>query len=813
MEILKNLSYRLFKLLKNIYSWKYFALAFIFLISILFFYPLFLKHQYPLPLDALVGAHTPWIEIKWPGYEAGVPIKNQEITDAISQFYPWRSLVGEYWRNFKFPLWNNYMISGIPFLATLHSAGFYPLNFVYLLFSDIASWSILLYLQIFLSGLFMYLFLKDLRLSKIPSLVGSLSFMFSGYMIAWLEFATGGQAGLWLPLLLLFVHRFAKTEKTRWVVYSIFIFFMIFSAGDFQVPLYIVATFILFVLYLFLTVNRSFKFLISSFLTLLGGFLISSLQLLPTLQLFTDSQRFNDPYIKEYFYGLMDWQKITNFIWPDFFGNVVTRNYWARFGFHEYLSYIGIIPLLLSIYSLITKKIKYEIFFTAMVFISVLFLFPTPLGFLPYKLKIPALSTSSASRIIYLVDFSLAVLASYGLDKLSKNNIKKFVKITIWYLVATGGIALGIFVSLRIMQSGALPADLLISNLKVSLKNMLPQTIFVIGFLAFYFLLKLLKVRQLFTYKILLITILTITSFDLLRFAWKNTPFSESRFLFPETKILEFLRADTESYRIIGPGIPMNYFMEYRIESANGYETIYPINNAKWFSLVNFGNFSGIARRYGEITNYCSPLISYDNIKYVVDYKKDPKDQSLSDSGEYAACLIKNGFDIVSTEGRVSVFQNPRYLPKVWRADKVEFVQDENSLIAKLNRLKWGEKTVLISGNGKEVSYLPDDSFKVSDYLENFNKIKFSVEASESSYIFISESFNKDWKATIDGRKTNLLRANYLFSALEIGSGKHQIVLNYEPMLFQIGLKVSIITTLFLFIYLLYDKNFRRRTP
>ena len=78
----------------------------IFFISLIFFYPVLFQKRIPLPTDALVGAHIPWTETVWEGYPAGVPIKNQEITDAISQFYPWRSLAAEFWRVGKVPLWN-----------------------------------------------------------------------------------------------------------------------------------------------------------------------------------------------------------------------------------------------------------------------------------------------------------------------------------------------------------------------------------------------------------------------------------------------------------------------------------------------------------------------------------------------------------------------------------------------------------------------------------------------------------------------------------------------------------------------------------
>src|SRR3989344_1544267 len=129
---------------------------------------------------------------------------------------------------------------------------------------------------------------------------------------------------------------------------GIFVYFFIFTAGDFQVPFYITITYILFGLYLSFRKRSNisrFKNIGLLFSGLFFGLLLSLPQLLPTIELYLKSVRVADPYIKEYFYGIMHWDKIVNFIWPDFFGNVVTRNYWGKFGYHEYLSFVGTVTL------------------------------------------------------------------------------------------------------------------------------------------------------------------------------------------------------------------------------------------------------------------------------------------------------------------------------------------------------------------------------------------------------------------------------------------------------------------------------------
>ncbi len=791
---------------------KFWPVLIILFVSIIFFYPVWVKKYIPLPLDALVGAHLPWIEIKWDGYPAGVPIKNQEITDAISQFYPWKSLVGKFWRSGEFPLWNRHMLSGMPFLATLHSAGLYPLNFVYLFLSDSTAWTMFIFLQIFLSGFFMYLFLRELGIHKYAAIFGGLVFSFSGYMIAWLEFATGGQAGLWLPLLLLFEFRLVKKENIKYIFPISLTFFLIFTAGDFQVPFYITVIYLLFGIYL--TDIRRFnrkKFLnfINVIIGFASGILISLPQLLPTLELYMNSIRQDDPYISAYYFGLMEWKKVVNFIWPDFFGNVVTRNYWANYGYHEYLAFTGVVSIGFLIFSLISKKQFVEKFFWLTLVVSLIFLFPTPLAFLPYKLKIPGIGTSSASRILFLIDFSIAIIASYGFSTWIKNKNIKLKKVFFYLIVVSLGVALGLFISIFIMEKNALSGQIeILPHLKVSLRNMVPSSgvlilLFAVLFASEKNFLKKFRISKDFIFLI----IIFIATAELLRFAWKNTPFSEKRFLFPSTETIDFLKDQEEPFRISGPGIPMNYYMQYGISSSEGYDSIYPAENAEWFSLVNFGDVDHKARRYGEISVFTSPLIDFANIKYVIDYQKNPRTRIPSSYGSFSGGLVSDRFKEVSSEGRVKIFENLGVLPKVWLTSEYEIADDKSSLVEKVNDLDFSQKKVVLMDEIVLEGDVHNLNYEIRNFNQDLNKIVFETKSSSNSLLFLSETYDPGWKAFVDGEETKIFRGNYIFQVIILPLGNHNVEFIYSPKSFNIGKWISFGTIVILFlVYLAKSK-------
>ncbi len=778
MQILKNKFSKLFK--------DYWQFILIIAIFAVFFYPVWLG-KIPLPADALVAAHVPYTEVKWEGYPAGVPFKNLEISDTFSQFYIWKSFAGESWRMGKVPLWNPYMFSGTPFLATLHSSVFYPLNILYTIFSDQYAWTALIGLQVLLSLIFMYVFLRRLGLSSFPSLFGSVAFSFSGYMISLLEFTKGGQSGLWFPLLLTFGLNLFQSKRILWLVPISLVFFFIFSAGDFQTPIYILATYGL--LGIFFSISqKSFKPFWLSVVSIILGVCLSAIQILPTLDLYKNSVRVKDSYVSEYNYGLLGWEKVTNFIWPDFHGNVVTGNYQGKYSYHEYMAYVGILALFFVAYSLLSKKSFIEKFFWTALVISLFLLFPNPIGYLPYKLGLPALSTSFASRILFLTDFCMAVLSAYGFQKFIDSKNRKLgvlLGIGLFLLVSVPYVVLTFLLKQPNLNST------LNSIYSISQRNIILSIIISALFLTYFYLTVLVKGKLSFK-KYLTVFILCLSLFDLLRFSWKNTPFSERRFVFPETSILKFLKDAEKPFRIVG-GIPTNIFMQFDIESAEGYDPIYPFISAELISVINNGDLDSPSGRYGLIGNYSSPFLNLANVKYIVDYKKGPAGD-INKDGSFNQDLLGKNFKLVHQEGRVSIFENKNVYPRVWISRDYKVEKTPTKLIEELsNSLTDKKLTVYLEENFEGFS---DRSLnvesKVNKYDQDINTIQISYESSKSVLLFLSETYDSGWKAFVDEKESKVFKSNYSYMSVLVPQGNHSVRLVYDPDSFKLGQMVSL---------------------
>src|SRR3990167_9814465 len=177
------------------------------IVWIVFSYPFFFQGKIPAPLDFLVNFYAPWYAY----YDA--PIKNSALSDVVSQIIPWKVFNAEELKSGRIPIWNLYNLAGTPHLGNWQSGVLYPTTLLFLIFPDYIAWSLHVLLQPLLAGIFMILFLRQLKISSMASVLGAVIFAYGGFMTSWLEWGTLGHAILWLPLALYGVDRGKSKEE------------------------------------------------------------------------------------------------------------------------------------------------------------------------------------------------------------------------------------------------------------------------------------------------------------------------------------------------------------------------------------------------------------------------------------------------------------------------------------------------------------------------------------------------------------------------------------------------------------------------
>ena len=405
--------------------WMPYAL-FLVLVCAFLWRPIF-RGEALLPGDYL--AHmAPWNTVT--SAPSPPPQWNPLLWDAIAQFYPWRVFYARSMREGVIPLWNPYQFCGTPFLANGQSAVLYPLNLVFVLFDAITAFTAYAALHLFLAAAFMYLLLRELGCREGGGIVGGICFAFCAFMVLWLELPTFVGAAIWLPLVLLLIHRAVEKRSTFYGMLAGAAQATAFLAGHFQIAFYVATAAGLWWLWKLVEAWRAegkthaFPKVVVSFIAfaLIAG-LIAAPQALPTVELARNSHRVRqvteagyDRFISN---AVQPCRLITAFV-PDFFGDPSRNDYFlgSAADYTEYGLYIGIPPLVLALIAVFSlRSIKHAGFFALLALVSILTATGTPINCLFYYL-IPGFSALGGPNRILLVYFAgIAALAGFGMDR------------------------------------------------------------------------------------------------------------------------------------------------------------------------------------------------------------------------------------------------------------------------------------------------------------------------------------------------------------------------------------------------------------
>jgi uncharacterized membrane protein YfhO len=774
--------------------------------TLLVYWKIPVKGLIPFPGNLLVGRFFPFNTMDWEGYPLGVPYKEFINADVVRQLYPWRDLAIQLIKKGEVPWWNPYTFSGNPLLANVQSAPFYPLNFLYWITSHKNAWVLQVLLQPILTFTFMWLFSRELKLSKSAAFIASIAFAFCGYMVIFWQLNTVGQAALWLPLVLWGIERLRKTKKLLYSIPIVFGQTASLLAGHLQTSLYVFAVSIA---YFFLESKAQWKknqTLIARFLLAVAlSFIIALPQLLPAIRFIPLTAR-GTQIDKEIFnHFILPVRQLITFFAHDYYGNPAADNFWG-IDYGEFMGFFGVVALFFAAIAVSNKKTEKEKIFVVIALTALLFALPTPLPHLLRILKIPILSNSAPSRTLFIVQFCGSLLAGFGVDKWLKHKKTK-IKFTVFLFTA---VFLAAWLLAAIGFNKALDPGQA-ANWKVTLRNLiLPTAVFIVTatLLAtgniINFTKKLrsynlparldsakragkvgLKVR-----KLSLIVILSIALVEYSYFANKFQTFSESRFFFPETPIYEFLSAKSETSpdRFFGDytaSVTSNSWMPYQVYGVEGYDSLY----IKRFGELLAASEDGILPE--SVPRSDANLIKNQDdtkrrrlqdlmgVKYILDKNDNPQSDWEPDPHRFPP----ERYQLLWQQGKFKVYENTQSLPRAFLASEYTVETDSQTILNLIFNPDFNLARNIIFE--KEItSELTPSQGKVKFIKYTPNTVELKVETQTTQLLFLSDVYYPDWIATVDEKEVEIYRANYAFRAIVVPPGIHAVEFSYKPKLF-----------------------------
>ncbi len=789
------------------------ASLFFLILTCIFFYKVFFG-LIPLPTDLLPGAYFPWHDYDW-GYVAGVPVKNTKLSDAISLFYPLKTLAIDDIKKGEFPLWNPHMFAGYPLYASVQVGILFPTIIFYLFLPDTLGWTLQTMSTTFFASLFMYLFLRRLKLDTLPAVFGSIAYGFGGYTLLWLQWNTQATTSMMLPILLLFEDLYLETHKIKWGIFlSICFCFQIFAG---YLPVIPPTLLCLGIWYLFKSQNYLKDLKLAFFFIL--GVSLSAVFTLPVAELTVSSQRTLETLGSQNPFTAS--QNFLTLIAPDFFGSDATGNFWGIGDHIDATLYTGIVSLLLSIIGIKEYLHKKEVLFALIILAITIFVsIQNPISEFLYKAGVWGGATITMNRLNFLINFGLALLASFGIQALKKPNFKFNLSPVLWIMSSAVGIISGLLITkyllnkwLFLMTDSVLyDSNVALVNTGVALKNLILPSAIIAGLLLVFIIIKWIKQTRKFAPFIFILVLI----FELFRFGLKFNDFAPLRFLYPKTALTDYLQKFPNDRFVAEPNVvPANMWVPYGLSTIEGYDGIYPLRMAKLLAVANSDDVKAAPQpRWGILNNFNSRLLANTNTRFMLALKLEKGLPSSSGTVNYL--LQTPNYKEVLSDHSVAVLENKDSLPRAFVVNQVVKSSDEQALTNLVHNnfpIRW----VAFSDDLDFKSSTPAPINSTLNYKQITNShISIDTNSDQNGYLVVLDSFYPGWKAFVDGVETKIHRTNYDFRGIMLPQGNHKVEFIYRPNSLLIGAIVStisiIIILLCLFTPLFNIKKIKRVT-
>jgi hypothetical protein len=681
--------------------------------------------------------------------------------DITTQMLPWWNLSKQILLSGHFPFWNIYSGNGLPLLANMQSAIFFPLTWFFYIFN--ARMALLLYsfTKLLMMGVFMYWYLRELKLSWNSSLMGAILFAFCGANVIWFLWPLTSVI-LILPLSFYLIERHFNSKDIKIALWLAPLMALGLFAGHPQTFFYIFCAIYCYTIFKAFTSSGSIKKSISQLALISGiyflGAVISAVAVLPFLEYLKLSANlgYRAGFSENPFY-LEPLMFLANLV-PDFYGNTGVKNfsYLLVPNYGEYaLGYIGISGLILSLFAF-GKKMKKEIIFFAVGAIFVLALiYHAPIIY-PLINKLPGFNLNYNNRLLYLWAFFVIVLACFGLEKLLNSQISK-KRFNLTWLFS------GIFAALIIIANRLVTKSWdFAHNLDwhtVSLWQDVFILVFILNFALAYLIIK--KLPKKGALYLLFILVILETAIHGMVFTKTSKPEN----FYPPTPALSYLQKQfSQNYDrtfTYGDNLLPNIGTWYGINELNDHDTIYLTSNK-------------ILKQYVANYNY-SPEYTFDqpnlnalrflSVKYLL-YPPEQGQQFLQKYAQDLQLAYKdNSYDILSLN---------QTFPRAY-------------VITAANVSDLQTKLEALIKNPNAYPIIPVTGFK----LEQDGTETFSYNSPTNAYIVTTDNYYPDWTASLPNGTTEKIENAFGLRAAAVPAGEGTIIISYHPKSFELGLEIS----------------------
>ena len=774
-------------------------------LTVLFFWPVIFGGKTLLPADNLF-TFEPWHSF---ADEFGISVPHNDLlSDLILENYVWKRFIVQSIKARQIPLWNPYLFAGLPFLAAGQHSALYPFSVLFYVLPIARAYGYFTVLQLFLAGLFAFVYARVIGLGRLGAAVTAITYMFSAFMIVSVVFTMIIAAAAWLPLLLAMIELIIKrvgenqgdaSPPLLYVVCGAIALGFQLLAGHIEISYYVL---LVMAFYAGIRLLQTCKPVVSTvepsanqriakvgralfwlMVMVVLGLALGAVQLIPLYELASSSFRQDSASYQQVVGWAYPNRRLIAFLVPDFFGNpshhsyfdvfsrqavTVTRDYYGNaintiyWGVKNYVeggSYLGILPLLLALIAVLRRRNKYTWIFAGLAAISLAFVFGTPLYALLFYLLPGIEQLHSPFRWIFPYTLSMAVLAGIGANHFGFRNAECGMAGKLGWLALLAGLGVMAALGLSLVFSDTvipLAERAMLSLARASeafadgrmFYSYEFRNLLIFGlFLALSGAVLLLARRspRLGRYGVWKPVALLVLICDLFVFGYGFNPAADPKILDFKPPVVEFLQQDKSLYRIITYNAP-------------GEKTFNP-NVGMFYDLSDVRGYDSIIPR--QYTDYMGLIYSqtellYNRIAPIYTDTVQALDSPLLDLLNVKYVLTTQEIEspkyTLVYDGELRVYRNEGCMPRAFFLPASCAVVTDD--VAEALRTYDPRLFVILEQQAAITQYLISNTQPQTCNLKPAtvtshtpNQVFINVELEEPSFLVLADSFFPGWKA------------------------------------------------------------------
>lgn len=765
------------------------------------------------------------------------------------QFLPWRAFAWEILSSGHLPLWNPLNGMGAPLLANYQSALVYPPNWLLFLLDAVggvgwAAWgqAILVAAHLAWAGLGMALLARRLGLNELAQTVSGLAFGMSGYMVARSGFLSINAAAAWLPWVIFCVQslelsnpadslfksshedkkygsfwgvvraRFCVlAREVRRVCYLVGCLAMLLLAGHAQIAWYTLLLAFMWAAGMGWTKSSENQALQGSnllavdfgkrmrgvgdiwgrlALALILAAGLAAIQLLPTAEYLLQSQRSSQVDMDFALnYSFWPWRFLT-LLAPDMFGNPTRGDYWGYGNYWEDAVYIGVLPLLLALGAILRRKPLAKGLSSLAALSFVLALGKNTPAF-PWLYRwVPTFDMFQApTRFSIWAVFALSLLAGLGARAWKRPTGRGLYwtrLATAGALAVTLGAGLGSYffssINLTYLRATALAGMWGLGSGMLALTAAPADK----GDVKYHPILA----------RLWPVGVILFVAADLLVAGWGINPGIGLSFYTQPAEPSQIYLDTNASGRIYMPATVED---ELKFKQFMRFDSLQP--------RVDWAEMRGA--RLPNL-NLLDGLPSANNFDPLIPGRYDRWLQALENPGYSPIAL--NLMAVSAVETIEAAGKNGVAFEPIQSGERIRWVpcarvaQDADSAWEALFTGQFDpDREVIIEGEGGATASDCQGVAAKADFRvvsEHVNQIALHIRAPSQGWVVLADVWYPGWQARVDGRGAHIWRANYLFRAVQVEAGEHDVVFSYLPISFYLGSFASLMAAIVLWIAL-----------